>query len=78
MPPFVKGKPRHPNAGRKKGTPNRGTVRARRLISEGADREIIDKIVTDARAGDWQAQAHEILGDDHRVRLGEGKGAHLA
>jgi hypothetical protein len=47
--PFVKGKPRHPNAGRRKGTPNKGTVRARRLIAEGDDRKIVDGIIAAAK-----------------------------
>jgi hypothetical protein len=54
---FVKGAPRPPNGGRRKGTPNKGTVRAKRLIAEGADKAIIDKIVADARDGDRAAQA---------------------
>ena len=47
---FAKGKPRAANAGRRKGTPNRGTERARRLISEADDKTIVDKVVKDAKA----------------------------
>jgi hypothetical protein len=36
--------------GRRKGTPNQGTERARRLISEADDKEIVDAIVRDAKA----------------------------
>ena len=50
---FAKGKPRAANAGRRKGTPNRGTERARRLISEA----IVDKVVKDAKANNPAALA---------------------
>jgi hypothetical protein len=36
--------------GRRKGSPNKGTERARRLISEADDRAIVDQIVRDAKA----------------------------
>jgi hypothetical protein len=49
---FVKGKPRPPNAGRRAGTPNKATERARRLIAEGRDRAIVDKITEGAETGD--------------------------
>jgi hypothetical protein len=54
--PFAKGAPRHPNAGRRAGTPNQGTVRAARLISEGDDKIIVDKITAAAKNGDDRAQ----------------------
>jgi hypothetical protein len=56
MPKFAKGKPRHPNAGRRKGTPNKGTTRAKRLISEGDDKKIVDAIVAAAKLGDIEAR----------------------
>ena len=36
--------------GRRKGSPNKGTERARRLISEADDKAIVDQIVRDAKA----------------------------
>ena len=57
MPRFAKGKPRHPNAGRRRGTPNKGTVRARRIASEGDDKLIADSIIRDAKSGDANARA---------------------
>ena len=53
---FVKGQPRPPNGGRKKGTPNRGTMRAHRLVSEAHDKTIISKVVADAESGDHAAR----------------------
>jgi hypothetical protein len=49
---FTKGQPKPPNSGKRKGSVNKGTERARRLIAEGDDKIIIDKIVTDAKNGD--------------------------
>jgi hypothetical protein len=57
MPKFEKGKPRHPKAGRRKGTPNRGTERAKRLISAGDDNKIIGRTIAEAKAGNIAAQA---------------------
>ena len=54
---FAKGKPRAANAGRRKGTPNRSTERARRLISEADDKTIVDKVVKDAKANNPAALA---------------------
>jgi hypothetical protein len=34
MAKFQKGQPRHPNAGRKKGTPNKATVKRRKQEAE--------------------------------------------
>jgi hypothetical protein len=48
---FAKGKPRPPNSGRRKGSPNKGTERARRLISEADDKAIVDKVVEAAKTG---------------------------
>jgi len=55
MPQFAKGKPRPPNAGRRKGSPNKGTERARRLISEADDKAIVDQVVRDAKANNPHA-----------------------
>jgi hypothetical protein len=54
--PFAKGKPRPAGAGRRKGTPNHGTERARRLISEEADKEIVDKVIEAAKLNDPDAR----------------------
>jgi hypothetical protein len=43
--------------GRVKGTPNRATERARYLISAADDKEIVDRTIADAKAGNMQAQA---------------------
>ena len=51
---FTKGKPK--TGGRRRGTSNRGTERARRLISEGDDKEIVDAIVRDAKNNDVEAR----------------------
>ncbi|HZZ23594.1 MAG TPA: hypothetical protein VFE60_13930 [Roseiarcus sp.] len=53
---FAKGQPKPPNGGRRKGTPNRGTVRAHRLVSEASDKVIVDKVVQDAESGDHAAR----------------------
>jgi hypothetical protein len=53
--PFPKGKPRHPKAGRRRGTPNKGTERARKLIIESDDKIIADKVIEAAKNGDTQA-----------------------
>jgi hypothetical protein len=50
--PFAKGHPKPPNSGKRKGSVNKGTERARRLIAEGDDKAIVDKVVHDAKAGD--------------------------
>jgi hypothetical protein len=55
MPQFAKGKPRPPNAGRRKGSPNKGTERARRLISEADDETIVTRVITGAKAGEPEA-----------------------
>jgi hypothetical protein len=55
--PFEKGKPKPADSGRRKGVPNKRTVRERLLIAEGADKEIVDKTVAAAKAGDLAAQA---------------------
>jgi hypothetical protein len=56
MAKFAKGGPKPANSGRRKGTPNQGTTRARRLIADGADKKIVDKVVNDAQAGDIDAR----------------------
>jgi len=53
---FTKGQPKPPNSGKRKGSVNKGTERARRLIAEGDDKIIIDKIVADAKNGDAEAR----------------------
>jgi hypothetical protein len=55
--PFAKGKPRHPKAGRRRGTPNKGIVRARKLVMESDDKIIADKVIEAAKNGDVQAWA---------------------
>jgi hypothetical protein len=56
MPKFAKGKSRPAGSGRRKGTPNRNSERARRLIAEGDDGKIVAKVVADAKAGDAEAR----------------------
>ena len=47
MPKFTNG---HAKAGgRRKGSPNKGTERARRLISEADDKAIVDRVVREAK-----------------------------
>lgn len=41
--------------GRKKGTPNRGSERARKLISEADDKVIVDRVILGAKAGEAEA-----------------------
>ena len=53
---FVRGKPRPPHAGRRKGTPNKGTERERRLIAEDDDKEIVKQVIANAKAGDVEAR----------------------
>jgi hypothetical protein len=53
---FVKGQPRPPNAGRRKGTPNRGTLRAYQLIADNRDRKIVEGVIIDAENGDHAAR----------------------
>jgi hypothetical protein len=53
---FLRGKPRPANSGRRKGTPNRGTVRERRLLAEGDDKTIVDGIIRDAKNADPEAR----------------------
>lgn len=53
---FTRGKPKPANSGRRAGTPNKGSERARRLISEGDDRAIIDAIIRDAKNNDAEAR----------------------
>lgn len=55
MPKFAQGHARA--GGRRKGTPNKGTERARRLASEGDDKLIADSIIRDAKSGDANARA---------------------
>jgi hypothetical protein len=51
---FAKG---HAKAGgRRPGSPNRNTLRERRLISQTADKAIVDQIVNSARSGDPASQ----------------------
>jgi hypothetical protein len=57
MPKFTKGTPKPPNSGKRKGSHNRGTERARRLISEADDKAIVDQVVRDAKANNPAALA---------------------
>jgi hypothetical protein len=52
---FTKGKPKPATSGRRKGTPNKGTERARRFISEADDKEIVDQVVRDAKVNNPEA-----------------------
>jgi hypothetical protein len=54
--PFARGKPSPAGAGRRKGTPNRGTERARRLISEADLEAIVKQVVEGAKLGDPDAR----------------------
>jgi hypothetical protein len=54
MPKFADGHAKV--GGRRKGTPNKGTERERRLIAEGDDKAIVEKVVNDAKAGDVEAR----------------------
>jgi hypothetical protein len=58
MPPFAKGKPRPPNAGRRAGTPNKATQaqQARQAQAASADEEIIKKVIEESKAGDPAAR----------------------
>ena len=49
---FPKGKPRPANSGRRKGTPKRGTERARRLIADADDKAIVERVILGAKAGE--------------------------
>jgi hypothetical protein len=53
---FVKGGKKPPGSGKKKGTANKGTIRAKRLIAEADDKAIVDVTVAAAKAGDPSAQ----------------------
>jgi hypothetical protein len=55
--PFEKGKPRYPNSGRRAGTPNKSSERAKRLIAEGDDAAIVRQTVANAKVGDVASQA---------------------
>jgi hypothetical protein len=55
--PFAKGAPKPASSGRRAGTPNKGTERARRLISEGDDKEIVGQVVRGAKANNQAALA---------------------
>jgi hypothetical protein len=56
MSEFYRGMPKTPGSGRRKGTPNKGTERARRLIAEGDDKAIITRIIEGAKTGDPVSQ----------------------
>jgi hypothetical protein len=57
---FVKGGPRPPNAGRRRGTPNKATERHRRLLAsvDANDKAINDNVIAAAVAGDRPAQGY--------------------
>jgi hypothetical protein len=48
---FVKGQPKPPNGGRKKGTPNKGSIRAKLLVAEADDSAIVKQVVDLAKGG---------------------------
>ena len=52
--PYPKGKPRPANSGRRKGTPNKSTERARRLAAEADadDKAIIERVIAGAKNGE--------------------------
>jgi hypothetical protein len=52
---FAKGQPKPPNSGKRKGSINKSTARARRLTSD--DDEIVRRTVGDAKTGNLQAAA---------------------
>jgi hypothetical protein len=52
---FTKGQPRPANAGRRPGSLNRATVRARYVVSEADDKAIINKLVEEAKTGNAAA-----------------------
>jgi hypothetical protein len=54
MPKFADGHAKV--GGRRKGTPNKGTERERRLIAEGDDTEIVKQVIANAKAGDVEAR----------------------
>jgi hypothetical protein len=57
MAKFAKGHAHNPRSGRPKGSPNKGTVRERKLISQADDAKIVKQVVEAAKAGDrpaWQ------------------------
>jgi hypothetical protein len=54
---FAKGTPKPSNSGRRAGTPNKNSMRARMLVAEARDRKIIDGVVTSAEGGDPAARA---------------------
>ena len=56
MAKFKKGESRPANSGRRAGTPNKGTERARRLVAEDDDKIIVNQVVEAAKAGDRSAQ----------------------
>jgi hypothetical protein len=53
---FVKGGKKPPGSGKKKGAVNKGTMRAKLLVAESDDKEIVDRTVAAAKLGDVQAQ----------------------
>jgi hypothetical protein len=53
MPRFAHGRAK--TGGRRPGSPNRGTERARRLISEADDEVIVTRVITGAKAGEPEA-----------------------
>jgi hypothetical protein len=52
MPKFTKGAPKPPNSGKRKGSHNKGTERARRLIFEADDKAIVDRVILGAKNGE--------------------------
>jgi hypothetical protein len=56
MAKFAKGHAPHPKGGRPKGSPNKNSERAKRLISEGDDKMIVDRVLEAAKLGDIEAR----------------------
>jgi hypothetical protein len=72
---FPKGKPLPANSGRK-GTPNPGAERARRLISEDDDKQIVERVIAGAKTcvGRARATATPFSGRRDGRRASEGNG----
>jgi hypothetical protein len=56
MAKFAKGHAHNPRSGRPKGSPNKGTTRAKRLIADADDEDIVKQTVAAAKTGDIAAQ----------------------
>ena len=52
---FATGQPRAASSGRRKGTPNKNTVRAKQLVAEGKDAKIVERVMLGAENGEAEA-----------------------